>query len=624
MKISKLPEKKSGRTRINIVDNVRRADGSRTTKVFCFLGYLDDLEKEHTDAVAWAKEEAKRMTEAAKAEKIESMAREDRGFCADEIIKLGKDMKPYDAMRNLGYLVFTYYYKLMELPTIFARETTKRRPGYNLSQMVLMLVCNRIICPSSKVSAFGNRNLFPEDFDFELHDVYRSLSVLTDMKERLLTHINKRVDAITGRDNTLFFYDVTNYYFEIDRNDDYRKKGCSKENRPNPIVQMGLFMDQSGLPVSYETYPGNTNDVTTFIPSVKKLRENGFPGLKHTIFVADKGMMSGDNVARLRSQKSGYIISDSVRCVKEEFLESYVFPEKDYIEEFDRNGELAFKYKRVTAPIRKYFKDYEGRKVTDNFDEDIIVLWSKKYEEKARYERSLVIKKAEALAKNPRSLLGFQKGAKGYVVTNATDKNSGESIEENVAYETSINNEKILKEEKCDGYYLIRTNVIGLDEGESPMDHDSAWTKENFLKLNKKVEEKDIIEMYRGLWKIEESFRITKSGFAARPVFCSTREHIDGHFLICFLSLLLIRLLERDMKGKVPIPQMLESLRKANYDLDPRTNILKNLYLDQNLLEIMKKTPVTFNLKNVTPGKLKEMRGVISRKADNVLNEKFR
>lgn len=612
MRVSRLTEKKTGKTRINIIRSVKNERGTWTTEVYKTLGYLEDLDKAHGDGEAFARAEALRCTQLENERKKACVIRYD----PDEIVNLRRE-KIWDKTKNFGYHAFLFYYRLLGLDTKLYSYKAATQAQYNPNTLFTLLVMNRIISPASKIAAWKDRYLFFENPDYTASDLYRFLSLLATHKQQLIEHINKKVDRYTGRVSTLLYYDVTNYYFEIMREDDFRKKGVSKEHRPNPIIQMGLFMDQEGLPVSYKIYSGNTNDVSTFIESVKELKATGVYDVEHVIFVGDKGMMSGNNVAHLRVQHAGYVISDSVRKVSKEFVDMYILPEKEYHRQTDDAGVVQFKYKEHFVPATKYFDDYQGNETHGDVNERVVIFWSRKYQEKARYERQQAIDKARKLAKNPKSVLTSRKGAVKYTKVTAKEPSSNEDAE--VEYELSLDREKILEEERLDGYYMIRTNVIGIEAGQRPMRCDARYLKDGFLQINRQVGTVDIIDMYRGLWKIEESFRIAKSTLETRPVFVWKKEHIESHFLICFVALLLIRLLERDMKGKYPVEDMIKKLREANYAELPNGHFY-SLYYHDMLHDIGKKTGVHFNYKFLTPGKIKEERGAINKRVQKLMN----
>lgn len=438
------------------------------------------------------------------------------------------------------------------------------------------------------------------------------------------------------------FYDVTNYFWEIDnpdpdRYDDQgnvisegmRKYGCSKEHRPEPIVQLGLFMDNDGLPVDFGLFPGNNNDVTTFLPMIERTREK--LKLEKMIYIADKGMMSGTNIANILARKQGYIISASVRKQDADTVR-FILDEKGYtcstvrmhskdiheemqrmdytgtVREFDGDDReeqdvTGFKFKSRLIPARESSWVFDGsKKVQVTVNKRQVVFWSRKYQTRARIDRAGAILKAE---KTGTVFNGH--AANKYYRKDAYNPETGELLDK-ARHLRYLEPDLIAKDEKLDGYYIIETNVVGTCKDEKPWEGTARFrTYDCLFELNRRVSDQDIIDMYRGLWKIEESFKITKSYFEARPVFVRKQDSIQAHFLTCFVALLIIRILEvKKLGGKVPYCQIIEALQAAKLG-EVKDNIFRNYCSAPLLKKIGLLTGLDLSKKFYTKQELRSM-----------------
>jgi transposase len=370
--------------------------------------------------------------------------------------------------------------------------------------------------------------------------MYRALSKIATYREALQLWMHERVVAHMGRDTSLVYYDVTNYYFEIDEQDSLRKKGVSKEHRPDPIVQMGLFMDTMGIPISYGLFPGNTNDCETLVPLMSKMKRNY--GLGRTIVVADKGMNTSNNIVYNLLHQDGYVYSQTIRGGNKE-LKNYVLNESSYRWLGD-----DYKIKSRVYPRLINVRTATGAIKKVSIDEKQVVFYSRAYDRKAKAEREAIIMKARDLVNNPSKYNKTNTyGAARFVENLTFDKNTGEIV--TVGQAPIFNEAKLREEEQFDGYYAIVTSEY------------------------KKTDD-EIVNIYRGLWKIEESFRVTKSDLETRPVFLSRQEHIQAHFLICFMALVITRILETRLSNQYHISQIVESLKSTTC-----THIQENHYL---------------------------------------------
>jgi len=560
----KKTRQKSGRIFLSIVDGYHDKErGHARTVTIEKVGYLDELEKEYDDPIAFFNERVQKL----KQEKAKRTAPISIDFSHDE--KLTTD----DALRkNLGYAVISQIYHELQIDKFLAKQQRGSRISFSSNDIMKLLVYSRLLHPGSKKKTFENRSLYFEKQNYTLEHVYRSLSFFQKHSSAMQVWMNDRIKQRYKRDTQLVYYDVTNYYFETDHVDDLRKKGVSKEHRPNPIVQMGLFMDNMGIPITFELFPGNTNDCLTFRPGLSRIQKEYELG--KIVVVADKGMTTGDNIHYTTSGKHGYVFSMSVRGADQAF-KNYVMDENDYEwfgEEYKRKSRL---YPRtITVTSRN------GKKIKKIVDEKQVIFYSEKYAKKAKADREKAIAKAMDIIQSPSKYTrATSHGAAGYIKNITFDKETGEILSSNQLL--ALDEEKLKAKEALDGYYAIVTS-----EYEETADR--------------------IIEIYRGLWRIEESFRVTKSDLEARPVFVSREDRIQSHFLTCFIALTIARLIEHKLGHKYSIGRILESLAKAEC-----THLKQNYYLfdyfDEVLEDMGSVFHIDFSKRIRTLGEIKEI-----------------
>lgn len=564
MYLKKTPTLK-GRIRLSIVDNYydKQKKCSRQ-KTIESIGFLDELEKQYEDPIAFFQNRVHQLNK----EKKEKKAPINFSFYDTDRLCTGDNLK-----KNFGYAALSKIYHELELKRFFNNRQRHTNEEYDANTIMKLLVYGRLLFPGSKKATFKNRETLFEKTNYSLDDVYRCLSFLNKQEEDIQIWMNERIKEKYGRDTRLIYYDVTNYYFETDEQTDFLRKGVNKEHRPNPIVQMGLFMDNNGLPVTYELFSGNTNDCLTYRPNFGRIKKQF--NLGRVITVADKAMCTGDNIWYTINTPThdGYVFSMSIRGA-DKTTKEYVLDEEGY-------EWLGKEYKRKS---RRYPRTIQvtsttGRKLKKQVDEKQVVFWSEKYAKRAKAERETALAKARDLAANPGSYTrATSYGAAKYIKKIAFDKETGEIL--TASSTLDINEDLIRQEEALDGYYMLVTS-----EMESTDDK--------------------IIEMYRGLWKIEESFKITKSELEARPVYVWTREHIEAHFLTCFVALTLIRILELKLQHKYSTETMLHSLSKSECAL-LQQNYYMFLYYDEVLKDIGSVTGIDFSKKIRSLGEIKQ------------------
>lgn len=576
--------KSHNRIYLSFVQGYRDETGKIKHKTIKKIGYLDELEKQFDNPIEYFK----------------NIAKEKNNNEITEYTIKNLNTKTIDEnvnSKNLGYIVLKKIYKELQIDNFLSNEQKKLKMQYDLNKIFELLIFSRILFPASKNETFNNKDVFFEKFDFSLKDLYRSLDYFNDFKDDILKLIWDNTKDKYNRDTSISYYDTTNYYFEISYNDEdlidengtilekgYRKKGPSKEHRKTPIISMGLLMDKIGIPLSYDLFPGNESEKLQMRPALNSTKAKY--GIERTIIVADRGQNTSDNLVFIAGKNDddhtnhdGYVYGQSIIGADKEFktwaisqdgfINDYVYDEdgnlvtyKERIE--DENGKLLryeekpiiFKHKsRLYAKKVKIKKDNK-RKVNYTVYQKQMIYYSKQYADRQKHERENAIKKAKDLIENPgKYTQATSYGCTKYINNIRFDEETGEIPK---GLELSLKLDKIKEEEKFDGYYSIVTS-------------------------EKDLSDKEIRDIYKGLWKIEESFKITKSNLETRPVYVWTKEHIEAHFLTCFISLVIIRLLEYKTNRKYSTRKMIDSLKKFN-----STNIEHDIYLQNFSNDVIK------------------------------------
>ena len=514
--------KSNGRTYLSIVHGYRdKETGKVRTKTIQSLGYEDELKTKYPDPVAHFKKVVAEMNE----KEAEGRTPTTITLSRDERLELGQDNR-----KNIGYAPLSKLYHGLGLHTFLNNRSRPWRTEYNVNSIMRLLVFSRILAPASKKKTYERRGVYFEKMDFSLTDVYRSLSKIATLKRDIILHLHRQMRDLFGRGDGIVYYDVTNYYFEIDEQDEMRRKGVSKEHRPDPIVQMGLLTDSSGIPITYELFPGNTNDCETYVPLFKEIRKNY--NLGRILVVGDKGMNTGDNIAYCVLSGNGYVFSKSVRGGAKD-LKKYVLDDEGY-----RVMEGGFKIKSTRVSRVIYVTDEQGNKKEVPLDEKLVAFYSPDYDRRAKADRAAAVAKARELAANPSKYnRATSYGAAKYVKNMVVDEKTGEVLTSK--QKPYFDEEKLLEEEKYDGYYAIVTSEA-------------------------QESDEKILDIYRGLWQIEEAFRVCKGDLEARPVYMSRQDRIEAHFLICFIALVIARLLARMLGSQFSVGRIAESLGRSS------------------------------------------------------------
>jgi transposase len=423
--------------------------------------------------------------------------------------------------KNIGYFLLDAMYDGLGIYDVLNKYKSNSRISYDLNGHAKALVFGRALNPDSKCATWKARDsyLFDVVSSQNVIEVYRTLDVLDEQAQRIQRRMNSKIEKHIGRSKSICFYDVTNYWFEIDNPDEdelaenggviregIRKRGPSKAKNRKPIVQMGLFIDDNGIPVSYKVFPGNHIDQTTLRPAMKETVSK--MGFERTVVVADGGLNSGKNLAYIVSQGNGYIVSKSAKGSSKD-VKAWILDESGYV----WNSAKTFKLK---SEIRtRTVKDENGEPT--EMQEKIISYWSKKQYEYALHENKKFIEYLNEVTLHPDKLKDKQPKIKKYLVETKADKETGEVV--NTVSMLSLDSGKIEEDLGLMGYYTIMTSEITMDEHE-------------------------VIDKYHGLSRIEDAFRVIKSDLLGRPVYVHTNEHINAHFLICFIALTMIRILQ--------------------------------------------------------------------------------
>lgn len=506
-------------------------NGKRSTKIVKRIGNLDDVKimADNTDYMAWLKDYVKQYNEE---------------HCKSETIIIKKNNKKLISMNNkisfnVGYLFLKKLYNQLKLNNICYEIQDKYKFQFDLNEILSYLVYARIIYPSSKLETFRQCQNFIEQPKFKLHDEYRALNYIAENMDFIQEQLFNNSKDIIKRNSSIIYYDCTNYFFEIDNEDDIRKYGISKEHRPNPIVGMGLFMDGDGLPLSCNIYPGNQNEQKTLIPEETKIINNFKLDDTKMVLYTDAGLAS-DEIKKFNVKDNrGFVITQSLKKLKDEY-KIQVFDKNDWRIPNDLKNVYNLENIINDESLKEKYYDTLFYKVipteTKSVKQDLIVTFSFKYFDYNRNIRNNQIERAKkSIETNNVTRKGKNQNDYRRFIDSINSTDNGE-IAENSSY--SIDEGLIKEEEKYDGYYALTTNLIG--------------------DINQ------ILKIVKGRWEIEESFRIMKSDFLARPVNLSREDRIKAHFMTCFISLFIYRLLEKKLNYKFTTSQILETLRGMN------------------------------------------------------------
>ena len=514
----------------SIIKDYTNLNGKRTTKIFEKLGNQDQVEERFgkTDTINKIKEYINELNN----EDKETLLR--REFNPNKRISPGVKRQ-----FNVGYLFLQKLYYQLKLNEVCDEIQSKYKFQFDLNEILSYLVYSRIIYPSSKLETFKQCQNFIEQPKFRLHDEYRALSYIAENMDFIQESLFNNSKNVIDRNSSVIYYDCTNYFFDIDIEDDLRRYGISKEHRPNPIVGMGLFMDGDGLPLSCNIYPGNQNEQKTLIPEETKIVNNFKLDNTKMILCTDAGLAS-DEIKKFNIKDNrAFVITQSLKKLKDEY-KTQVFDKSDWripndlknvynLEDIENNDSLKEKYYETL-----FYKIIQTE--TKSVKQDLIVTFCFKYFDYNRNIRNNQIERAKkSIETNNVTRKGKNQNDYRRFIDSLNSTDNGE-VAENTTY--SINEDLIKEESKYDGYYALTTNLVG--------------------------DVNEIFKIVKGRWEIEESFRIMKSDFLARPVNLSREDRIKAHFMTCFISLFIYRLLEKKLDYKYTTSQILNTLRNMN------------------------------------------------------------
>ena len=501
--------------------------GVSTSVIIRKLGTLKDLLPEHgptrDDVMVWAKEQARIETLKYKREKEEKQIK--LTFHADRPLDYDKQV-----FYRGGYLFLQSIYYQLQINKICRKLKQKHKFKYDINAILSDMIYARILEPRSKRSSYKAASEFLEKPSYKLHDVYRALDVLGAECDLIQAELYKNSHFLGARNDKVLYYDCSNYYFEIEQEDGNKKYGKSKEHRPNPIIQMGLFMDGDGIPLAFSTFAGNANEQTSLKPLEKKIL--GEFGCQKFIYCSDAGLGSESIREYNHMGERAYIVTQSIKRLKKEEKEWALDPQGFKKVSDDTPVDIT---KLNSNDKGLYYKDEPY--TTKKLHQRLIITYSPKY---AAYQRTIRDKQVERAQKMLDS---------GNTKKNRKNPNDPARFIEKTAVtpegeaadiKYSLDENKITEETLYDGLYAVCTDLL---------DDNVA----------------DILKVSEGRWQIEECFRIMKTDFSARPVYLQDENRIQAHFLICFLALTIYRFLEKKMDLKYTCEELLETLKAINF-----------------------------------------------------------
>ena len=508
-----------------ITKSIRVSKDKTTSKIVAKLGTMASLLPEHDNdrekVIAWAKDEAKKMTEA---EELGTMSLE-VAFNETQRLEMNRQYT-----FNIGYLFPEKIYKELALDKICNGISNQHKISYPLSDVLKMLITTRLIAPASKLSSYEYASNFLQNPKFDLQHVYRSLDLLSMHSDEIQAAVYENSQHLIDRNKDVLFYDCTNYFFEIEEGRGNAQYGKSKEHRPNPIVQMGLFLDGDGFPLCFSMFPGNKNEQPTLKPLEKKIIKDF--NLSEFIVCTDAGLASTENRKFNAISGRSYIVTQSLKTLKGFLQEWALEPDGWKINDSDE----IYNINEIDQKAHKNSIFYKERWINENgLEQRLIVSYSIKERDYQKHIREKQITRAEKIvADGFKEATRNQNSPKRFVSEKRTTED-GEIADKKIL---SLDFDKIASEEKFDGFYAVCTT------------------------LEKDI--KEIIHINKMRWQIEAAFRTMKSEFKARPVYLRNDDRINAHFLTCFLSLLILKIIEKKTFNKYSQEQLLHTLREMS------------------------------------------------------------
>lgn len=540
-----------GNQDVYIKQSYRKDNGKTSSRIYKKLGkyntLLEQFSGNEKELMDWAKKEAEKETLAYNQQK------EKVSLSLSPLARI-----PLDEERvfNIGYLFLQKICSELRMDNICRNIRNHHKFSYDFQAILTDLIYTRILAPSSKLSSYKYCHSLLEPPKYSLQDLYRALSVLAEESDFIQEELYKNSNFIHPRNSRILYYDCTNYYFEIEAEDGIKKYGKSKEHRPNPIITMGLFMDADGIPLAFDIFPGNQNEQLTLKPIEKKVIKDF--NCSEFVFCSDAGLGGKSNRFLNSFGNRSYVITYSLKKMKKEERELALLPTQFKTPGSNKLIDLRTLDEsdpKVYNTI--YYKEYPL--VTGDMDETVIITYSPKYKAYQSKIRNAQIDRAKKMIQSSdktRKGKGSNDPARFVQRTSVTE--DGQIAQKNIY---QLDEAKILEESMYDGFYAVVTNLEG--------------------------DIREIININKQRWEIEENFRIMKSEFEARPVFVRREDRIKAHFLTCFISLLVYRLLEKKLGEEFTCSQILETLRNMNVTL---------LSKDSGYIPSYKRTKITDKL----------------------------
>ena len=514
---------KSKNTTIYYLSRSVRVGKKTTTKTVEKIGTHEEIKKicGNMDPLDWAKDYAAKRTAEEKSHKQDIIMRYSSSSIIDKNIRRSF---------NAGYLFLQDIYYSLRIDRICNSISEKYKFGYDLNDIFSMLVYSRIIAPGSKLSSLESAQGFLEQPKCGLHQVYRALEVIAAENDFFQAALYKNSRNVANRRKEVLYYDCTNYYFEIEEEDGFRRYGVSKEHRPNPIIQMGMFMDAGGIPLAFSLFDGSQNEQPSMSPLEKKIIKDF--GSSDFIVCTDAGLSSNANRKFNSIQGRGFVTTQSVKKLKG-FLRHFCLEDDGwYLPGSSKKYKLS-ELDEQTDSDKIFYKD---RWINENnLEQHLIVTYSLKYRNYQRTIRERQIERAKKIVESPSKLAKNRASDPKRFIEQEHCTSSGEIASKTIA---SLNQEAIDNEEKYDGLYAVCTNL----------EHDVS----SIIKINQKR------------WEIEECFRIMKTEFKARPVYLSRKDRITAHFTTCFTALVIYRILEQKLNEKYTCGELIETIRSMD------------------------------------------------------------
>jgi transposase len=521
--------KSKNTTNYYIIVDTKTQSGKRSTRIFKKLGNEQQILKisNGLSALEWSQKQLKQINNEQKGNNIPILINK----YPNKIIE-----KDSQNSFNCGYLFLEKIYYELGLNKICKSISDKYKFEYDLNNILSRLLYGRIIFPASKLATYNLSKKFIEQPNFELHHIYRGLEVIAKENEFIQSELYKNSLKKSKRNTGVLYYDCTNFFFELEQENGLKQYGPSKEHRPNPIVQMGLFMDGDGIPLAFNITPGNTNEQTTLTPTEQKILDDF--KLSKFVICTDAGLASTANRKFNDKEDRAFITTQSIKKLKKHLKDWALSPTgwkltndtKEFnINKLEDTEELIEKYKNKVFYKERWIKE-------NDLEQKLIVTFSLKYKFYQQKIRNNQIERAQKAMENKSFKLDKvnQNDFKRFI-TKTSITNDGEIAEKKIL---SLNTNQIEKEQIYDGFYGVCTNL-----------EDDA---EEIIKVNQRR------------WEIEESFRIMKSEFKARPVYLSRDDRITAHFTTCFLSLVLHRYLEKELEEKYTASEIIDTLKEMN------------------------------------------------------------